>query len=532
MSNLDIHTISYNEDYEDSFEDAKISEYVEKGNDMQTLLLENLFCVKNISSISSLTGILCIRTVNTLQGRILRTQGIYTIGDLCNEEIIASKSEIIQKLYQRNRCCARFPIQVKIAAEVMRRYSEHTRISAEPFALKTYQHYSVQMEKKRTYEPATYNIHAAAKYSSASFYDSSKQLSPYPTGLSSSSSSSSSIKNDTWETLPPSVVKTVDDTAFWANASPDDELSTIPNSQTADISFFWLNGCFTIRDLCDYVQKNRVTLSSYGVTRNNIMNQCVNVVSRHLALSTETASSSEPKLPKATDPPVYVYHYANEEVYNRIQQSKMIKSPYVLFHEYLQCSKEEKKTHPWRRVFQAYQADAARWVGTCGKNSTNLTDTDVYSFLVWRSSSSFAANNCTAGPRAIYFTWTPMPPAVRENAIAIDRIVAEDSKRPYVADRFLHEIKINLTHLVSQNQNSKHNTRNNAVVYRVDRYKDSPKVDTNHWLETRWGEITELVKEGGTEWANFEAGETYFGTVPHGCIVMDTGTVPIEAVEL
>ena len=48
----------------------------------------------------------------------------------------------------------------------------------------------------------------------------------------------------------------------------------------------------------------------------------------------------------------------------------------VLFHEYMECPVAMRTHHPWKRVYHAYLADAAKWNGARGKHRVeNLTDT-------------------------------------------------------------------------------------------------------------------------------------------------------------
>jgi len=170
--------------------------------------------------------------------------------------------------------------------------------------------------------------------------------------------------------------------------------------------------------------------------------------------------------------------------------------------------------HPWTRICSAYASDAAAWIRP-KKKLTQITDLDVYSFLVWRAATSYAAYDCTAGPKAIYFNWEPMPQEMRMNCLAADAIVASDSKDETVLDRYSHVIKINLTGVVDDLQ---------GKIYRVE------PANKNDWQEiTLEGSI--CMKGRENLWKKFVAGGPFFQDVPHGCIVTPLGQIPTQYLE-
>lgn len=221
---------------------------------------------------------------------------------------------------------------------------------------------------------------------------------------------------------------------------------------------------------------------------------------------------------------VWVYHYASDVVYEQIKEEKALKSAYVMFNEYLHCDASLRHLHSWQRVQHAYARDAAKWMGKKDTDINKLTAADIFSFLVWRASSSYGKYDCTAGPKAIYFSWVPMPELLRMDTIAIDAVTAEDLHDPYLADRFSKVIYINLTKLVQEY---------GARLHRVEASAINPKkVDSNNWIPTTLEQANELTKDNeNLVWQHFEAGET-FQNVPHGCVVLNKGFIPADCLRL
>lgn len=125
-----------------------------------------------------------------------------------------------------------------------------------------------------------------------------------------------------------------------------------------------------------------------------------------------------------------------------------MKSAYQLFAEYLECDTYQRPFHAWKRVHYSYLKDTAKWMNKKNVDLNSITDADVYGFLVWRAAGSFAQFDHTAGPKAIYFSWVPMPTELRNTAIVIDQVIAEDTRNPY-ADRFSRVVKFDLRKLVN-----------------------------------------------------------------------------------
>jgi len=208
-------------------------------------------------------------------------------------------------------------------------------------------------------------------------------------------------------------------------------------------------------------------------------------------------------------------------VYEQIKEDKELKSAYVLFQEYMNCPLEHRTLHPWKRVYHAYLADAAKWNGAKGKHKIeNLTDSDVYSFLVWRAVESFAKLDVTAGPRAIYFSWAQMPAALHADAVEIDQIMGEDLRNPTIVDRYKYWIKINLSELINHHK---------AKLFRVELKEGA--LDTNHWHSTTLEEAVQWSEMSGL-WTHFEPGNSFFSCVPHGCIITSNGNIPWECLDL
>jgi hypothetical protein len=238
-------------------------------------------------------------------------------------------------------------------------------------------------------------------------------------------------------------------------------------------------------------------------------------------INTSTQAPPAPQLKELVDTAdaIWGYHYLAEAVYEQIKEDKLLKSAYVLFHEYMECPVQLRNLHPWKRVYHAYLSDAAKWNGARGKHKVeNLTDTDVYAFLVWRSAESFARFDVTAGPRAIYFSWTQMPKDTWRDTLEIDKIMGEDLRNPTICDRYARVIRINLSQLCNLYK---------GVLHRV-QLKDGV-MDSNHWLPTSLSEATTI--KSTNLWSSFEPGSSFFSCVPHGCIVMPKGTIPWECID-
>jgi len=276
-----------------------------------------------------------------------------------------------------------------------------------------------------------------------------------------------------------------------------------------------IHAVFTVRQLAQFTSLADIVVEPQRLSLfKQLQLQAQDVVAK---------ATAKPSPAALIDPntPVYVYHYLSEAVFEQIkEEDRQIKSAYVLFQEYVNCPLEMRNFHPWKRVYYAYLNDAIKWNGARGKHKMdNLTDTDIFSFLVWRAVESFAKTDVTAGPRAIYFSWQRMPAALHADAVEIDQIMGEDLRNPTIVDRYKCVIRVNLSTLLKKYK---------GHLYRVE--LKGGILDTNHWLPTTLEEARALgVSEG--LWEGFEPGNSFFNSVPHGCIVTPTGTIPYECLD-
>jgi len=269
---------------------------------------------------------------------------------------------------------------------------------------------------------------------------------------------------------------------------------------------------FTIRQLATSEIAEMSEFSSLGTRAKEILNFYESLAKEKRKLQTRNLQS-----------PLYVAHYVSESVYQQLIEEKILKSSHVLYREYNECTPEARTLHAWKRIFNLYVKDAAKWVNGGALDQNSLSDVDVYSFLVWRASSSFAQFDCTAGPRAIYFCWKPMPQEKREDCLMIDQIIAEDVRDPYIADRFARVVYIDLRKLC---------TKYHGKVYRVEINGNDTQVNTNHWIPTPLELIQNyLTVSSECWWKDFEPGNRYFEKVPHGCVVTPSGTIPWDCVQ-
>jgi len=229
-------------------------------------------------------------------------------------------------------------------------------------------------------------------------------------------------------------------------------------------------------------------------------------------------AAEKEKIQSRSSTALYVAHYVPEAVYQQLLEDKMLKSAHVLYREYNECAPNARTFHPWKRVFNLYVKDAAKWVNGGSTDPNSLSDVDVYSFLVWRSSSSFAQFDCTAGPRAIYFCWKPMPNLKYQDCKVIDQVIAEDVRDPYIADRFARVLYFDLQKIC---------TKYNGKIYRVEFNADKTQINTNNWIPTSLDIVQSYINmDPEIWWDKFEPGNRYFEMVPHGCVVTPTGTIP------
>jgi len=226
---------------------------------------------------------------------------------------------------------------------------------------------------------------------------------------------------------------------------------------------------------------------------------------------------------------IWVYHYLPDVVLEQIKEEGVLKSAKVVFEEYMGTELSQRALHPWKRIYWAYLHDTKKWLRT--KYEDAITDADVYAYLIWRAAENDVGKlDVTAGARAIYFTWTPMPRDIWLDAIAIDAALAEDRHDPLFSDLYGSHVTINLSGLLRK--------YNDAKIFRVEfeevgTTKEPKKIlNLNHWKATSKEDVKVWATTPASElWANFVPGEDFFRCVPHGAIVLSIGSISKEFIK-
>jgi len=210
---------------------------------------------------------------------------------------------------------------------------------------------------------------------------------------------------------------------------------------------------------------------------------------------------------------VTVFVSVSRKTYKQTRKENAFKSAYVLFNEYMMCSTAERPSHPWKRiVFAQYIQEAAKWGQKTDLN--DVTDADVFSYLVWSASSSYAEYDLLAGPKAIHFSWNSIPSKVRSELELCDKALTEVTFIP-LENKYESLIGLNLTKLVA---------KHNAKIYLLDPKRNPPwallTVDEAYRAKFTLGPIA---------WDNYEPGQS-INNVPHGVVVLNSGSIPADCI--
>jgi len=213
---------------------------------------------------------------------------------------------------------------------------------------------------------------------------------------------------------------------------------------------------------------------------------------------------------------VWGYVYVSEDFYEYTRQEQMLKSSYVLFHDYVNTPVEDRILHPWVRIFHRYVKEASTWCRVA-----EPTDLDVYSYLLWRAVPSFAELDYTAGPRAIYFNWWCLRPDAHKTCLAADRMLSKQSNDFLLAQRNERVLQINLTAVMKHCQGG-------AKIFRIEPHQDNRK-----WIPTTLEEAKYRANDSFRTALTIVPGEDFYSnTFAHGCIVTPTGTIPGEFISV
>jgi len=226
---------------------------------------------------------------------------------------------------------------------------------------------------------------------------------------------------------------------------------------------------------------------------------------------------------------IWVYHYLSDVVCEQVREEGILKSAKVVFEEYMATELSQRALHPWKRIYWAYLQDTKKWLRT--KREDSISDADVFAYLIWRAADNEVGKlDVTAGARAIYFTWTPMPRDIWMDTIAIDSALAEDRHDPLFSDRYGSHIAINLSALLRK--------YNEAKIFRVEFEFIGPEkekkkiINLNHWRPTSKEEAGAWASKSKSEiWENFVPGDDFFRCVPHGAVVLPLGEISKEFIK-
>jgi len=211
--------------------------------------------------------------------------------------------------------------------------------------------------------------------------------------------------------------------------------------------------------------------------------------------------------PQENTAEVWGYIYVSEDFYEYTKREKALKSAYVLFQEYVNTPPEKRELHPWVRVYHTYAKEAANWCGTEIPN-----DLDVYSYMVWRASGSFANLDYTAGPRAIYFNWWCLKVDGHKYCVAVDKMLSKQLNDPLLEHRNDRVLQVNLTAVVQHCQ---------GKIFRLE------PSESQNWIPTNLEEAKDRSSDGYRYKCTINPGDNFYASnYPHGCIVTPTGTIP------
>lgn len=118
---------------------------------------------------------------------------------------------------------------------------------------------------------------------------------------------------------------------------------------------------------------------------------------------------------------------------------------------------------------------------------------------------------------SLYFVWTPMPALMYQNQLAIDNLIGRESSDHSIRDRYSRFVKINLSKLCDK--------------YYGRLYQKDPNRMQNKWIPTTLLEAADLAQREDL-WFTFEAGNDLYSNVNHGSVVIPTGRIPRDCLEL
>lgn len=120
---------------------------------------------------------------------------------------------------------------------------------------------------------------------------------------------------------------------------------------------------------------------------------------------------------------------------------------------------------------------------------------------------------------ALQFVWSPMPALMYRDQVAVDNIVAKETKNRSIRGRYARFVKINLSKLCNE--------------YYGRLYQKDPQ---NIRAQDKWHPVSLMeacdLAQREELWYPFEPGHNIFSLVCHGSVVVPTGKIPKDCVEL
>lgn len=120
---------------------------------------------------------------------------------------------------------------------------------------------------------------------------------------------------------------------------------------------------------------------------------------------------------------------------------------------------------------------------------------------------------------SLYFVWSPMPALMYRDQVAVDNIMGRETKNRELRGRYSRFLKVNLSKLCNK--------------YYGRLYQKDPQ---NLMLQDKWQAVSLMeaaeLSQREDLWYPFETGHDIFSLVCHGSIVIPTGRIPRDCVEL
>lgn len=117
---------------------------------------------------------------------------------------------------------------------------------------------------------------------------------------------------------------------------------------------------------------------------------------------------------------------------------------------------------------------------------------------------------------SLCFSWTPMPTVMYRDQLVIDNLMGAETKDKLLRNRYSRFVKINLTKLCQD--------------YYGRLFQKEP-VSQTKWLSLTLLEAAELAQREDL-WYSFEPGNDIFSRILHGSMVVPTGRIPKDCIEL